>query len=486
MSTNVSEAPAGNWSRSTKRSVQLGRFRRRFLPLRSQGRGKKTAEIAIEQDEEVRRVLDRASRERHTDLEAWETTLRAVVLAAGANALGELLQGIGCGRRDEPVMCNCGETMESQGLKPKPILSILGLVPYRRSMFQCPRCGATRYPGDEALDIVSTTRSPGLRRMMARAGSRSTFKEAREDLNVYAGIDVSAKDVERVAEAVGEDMERWATQERKALINQAPPARPNIDIPVLYVCYDGTGIPMVPAALQGRKGKRPDGSARTREVKLGCVFTQTATDERGFAVRDPASSSFVGAIETAETFGWRIYAEAVRRGLYNAERVVVLGDGAVWIRNIAQHHFPNATQIIDLYHVREHVSDLCKILSDPDPTRVARLRDQWWRLLDAGDIEGILSEASEGLPEDPDTREKAKAEMAYLDNNRERMRYAKFRALGLFVGSGVVEAGCKTVVGQRLKQSGMEWSVRGANAIIALRCNLYSGRFEDYWEDRVA
>ncbi len=447
---------------------------------------KKTAEIAIEQDREVSLVLERVAKARHVDLEAWETALKIAVLAAGAKALAGLLEGIGCGHRPEPLVC-CGQTMDSHGLKSKPILTSLGRVGYRRTMFQCPKCGATRYPGDEALDIVSTTRSPGLRRMMARAGSRSTFKEGREDLKVYAGIEVSAKDVERVAEATGEDVERWAGREREALILQFPPPRPKVEVPILYVSCDGTGIPMVPAALQGRKGKQEDGSAVTREVKLGCVFTQTTTNEEGFPIRDPASTSYVGAIETAEIFGWRLYAEAVRRGLHRAGRVVVLGDGALWIRNLAEHHFPQATHIVDLYHVREHVSDLSKILGGSEPAQVAERRKRWWTALDAGDIEAILDNAKEeGLPEDPEKREAAEIQLAYLDNNRERMRYAKFRALGLFVGSGVVEAGCRTVIGQRLKQSGMEWSVRGANAIIALRCTLQSGRFEDYWEERAA
>ncbi len=419
------------------------------------------------------------------DLEAWESALRAAVLQAGAKALSGLLQGIGCGLRGTPVACPCGERMESRGLKAKPFVSILGPVSYQRSMFQCPRCRATRYPGDEMLDIVATTRSPGLRRMMARAGSRSTFKDARDDLKVYAGIDVSAKDVERVAEAVGEDMERWTAGERETLIEQEPPGRPKDQVPVLYISYDGTGVPMVAAALQGRQGKQPDGSSVTREVKLGCVFTQTATDDKNRPLRDPASTSFVGAIETAEVFGWRIYGEALRRGLLTAKKVVVLADGAAWIWNIAQLHFPQAIQIIDLYHAREHLSTLCKLLGGPEPV-VAERRLKYWDLMDAGEIESILSAARDALPEDLDMRKQAETELGYFQNNCDRMRYAQFRALGLFVGSGVVEAGCKTVIGQRLKQSGMEWSVRGANAIIALRCVAHSDRLEDYWEQRAA
>lgn len=383
-------------------------------------------------------------------------------------------------------MCECGTRMCSEGLAGKTLLTILGPVPYSRSMFQCDVCGATRYPGDEELDVVDTTRSPGLRRMMARAGSKSTFKEGRDDLDIYAGVKVSAKDVERVAERIGEDMENWARAEREELLGLVELPSCEKTIPVLYVSVDGTGIPMTKAELKGRKGKQADGSSKTREVKVGCVFTQTTVDEDGFAVRDPESTSFVGAIETSDELGWRIYAEAVRRGLWRAEKVVVLGDGAAWIKTLVETHFPDAIQIIDLYHTREHVSDLSKLLFGSKEKEVVRHRMRWWTSLDEGAVDKIVREARKQLPADAQVREKAEKEIAYLDKNQERMRYAEFRAQGLFVGSGVVEAGCKTLIGQRMKQSGMEWSVRGANAIISLRCIMQSGRLEDYWETRAS
>jgi hypothetical protein len=374
--------------------------------------------------------------------------------------------------------------MESQGLKPKEVLTILGPVTYRRSMFQCPVCQNTRYPGDEELDIVETTRSPGLRRMMARAGSRSTFKEGRDDLKIYAGVEVSAKDIERVAEGMGQQMEVWASQERKEILRDPQRLRSEMAIPILYISYDGTGVPMIEEELTGCKGKQADGSPKTREAKLGCFFTQTTTDVRGLPVRDPNATSFVGAIESAEDFGWRIYGEALRRGLSKAQRAVVLADGAQWIKNLVQMHFPEATFIIDLYHARQHVSELCKTLFVGNEKKITQQRMRWWTDLDEGKAEKIIYQAQSYLPRDPEAKKRAEIEIHYLEKNAESMRYGEFRAQGLFVGSGVVEAGCKTLIGQRLKQSGMEWSVRGANAIISLRCILTSGRFEDYWESR--
>jgi hypothetical protein len=225
-------------------------------------------------------------------------------------------------------------------------------------------------------------------------------------------------------------------------------------------------------------------SSKTRSATLGCVFTQTATDEKGFPVRDPESTSFVGGIEPSDDFGWRIYAEAVRRGLYSAKRVVILGDAAEWIRSIKEEHFAGAIQIVDLYHAREHVSGLCKHLFGEDEGALVRHRIRWWTLLDEGKVEKIIQQAGQKLPLNSEAREKAEAEIAFLDRRKELMRYADFRKRGFFVGSGVMEAGCKTVIGLRMKQSGMEWSLRGANAIISLRCVIRSGRLEDYWESR--
>lgn len=434
----------------------------------------------------MRRLLEKASSAKGFDLAGVESALRAAVLAAGAKFLGELISGTGSGRRETPVVCECGAGMESHGLREKRLLTILGPTTFTRSMYECPECGATRYPGDEELDIAGTTRSPGLRRLMARAGGRESFREGCEDLRIYAGVEVSVKDVERVAENAGGDMERWSRKERDVLVTKPEPERRENTIPILYVSYDGTGVPMVPAEVKGRKGKQPDGTAKTREAKLGCVFTQTTTDDDGFPLRDPESTTFVGAIEGAETFGWRIYAEAVRRGLHEAEKVVIIGDGARWVSGIAAMHFPMAIRIIDLYHAREHVANLCKLIAGADDKQATALRIRWWTDLDDGNVEKIIREAQGQLPKNMEAKQDAEREIGYLEGNKENMRYAAYRKQGLFVGSGVVEAGCKTVVGRRLKQSGMEWSVRGANDILAVRCTMMSGRFDEFWKSRCA
>jgi hypothetical protein len=420
------------------------------------------------------------------DLEAWETGLRTVVLAAGARFLEAMLSGMGTGRQAEGVLCSCGIRMQSVGIRPKRLMTILGEVNLSRSWFVCPECGEGHAVLDKALDIAGTGFSPGLRRLMARAGSRETFKNGAEDLKVYAEITVTAKDVERIAEGTGEAVLDWQKREQVGLLSKKGEAslRKGSPVPILYVSYDGTGVPMVPSEVAGRKGKGEDSLAKTREVKLGCVFTQTHRNEAGFPVRDEGSTTYVGAIETAEVFGWRIYAEAKRRGLAMAEKVVILADAAKYNWDIAGTHFPNAIWIVDLYHARQHLHALCKALVAE--ARLVRLETRFRTLLDEGKIERIIHEVKKRFPHGQPLSEAVRKEIVYFTNNKERMRYADFRAQGLFVGSGVIEAGCKTLVGMRLKQSGMEWTVRGANAIIALRCCTLSHRIEDFWEQRTA
>ncbi len=419
-------------------------------------------------------------------MESWEFGLRAAVLLAGARLLEKMLEGVGSGRTDKPIDCSCGVRMESRGLKEKHILTILGDICFRRSHFFCPSCGESRFPGDETLDVEGTMFSPGTRRLLARAGHRDTFKEGRGDLFEYAQIQVSAKDVERVAEATGEAVETWHQNERRIILDEEEKPEPVAPIPLLYISYDGTGVPMVPWETAGRKGKQPDGTSKTREVKLGCVFTQTTVDDRGRPVRDDESTTFVGAIENSQDFGWRIYAEAVRRGLEDAQKVVVIADGARYNWEIASLHFPQAIQIVDLYHAREHLHALCVLLSSGGEESLTKLETRWRTFLDDDMLDRILREAKKRMPKNKQKRQDVEKQIGYFANNAARMRYREFRAQSLFVGSGVIEAGCKTIIGMRLKQSGMQWTVRGANSIIALRCCHLSGRMEDYWEQRIA
>ena len=338
--------------------------------------------------------------------------------------------------------------------------------------------------------MVATSLTPGLARMIDRAGAAVPFAPAGRLLADLAGLDVNAKAVQRAAEADGQAAAAAITARAEAIRARTLVPLPPSPLPdILYVAIDGTGVPMTPTGTEGRAGKtaRPDGRggtlpddgrARTREVKLACVFTQSEVDDDGYPVRDPDSSSYLASFAPAHEFGPLVAAEARRRGADHIRQLVVLGDGAAWIWNLAGKLLPEATQIVDIYHAREHLHTLAATLAflvtDPQQWLAERLEE-----LDAGNIEAITAAAT--ATEYPlfgvkaTDRDKA---LTYFHTNTVRMRYAHHRELGMFIGSGHVEAGCKAVIGQRLKLSGMRWTEPGATGILTLRTQQASGPWD--------
>jgi hypothetical protein len=366
------------------------------------------------------------------------------------------------------------------------VLTVLGKVELKRPYYRCTQCGQGQFPIDQELDVNQTMKSPGVRRMLAMVGQQSAFVRGQQQMKLLANLEVTAKEVERTAEAIGADLVQQGQRAIQAAWQLELPEVQKQSIPILYIEMDGTGVPVVRKETQGREGKTPGQPAHTREVKLGCVFTQTQWDEKGHALRDPDSTTYTGAIESAEDFGKRIFLEAWNRGWSQAQTKVVLGDGAEWIWNLAELHFPGAIQIVDLFHARQHLWNLARALYPNDAVQQKRwiLRQQ--SKLDEGQIEKLVRSLRSLDCLNPELMEKIRTEADYFAKNALRMRYPEFRRKHLFVGSGVVEAGCKTVIGSRTKQSGMFWTVRGANSIIALRCCHLNGRFENYWEARRA
>jgi hypothetical protein len=402
----------------------------------------------------------------------------------GAVLLAKLLNNV-AGSASVSVNCAAGHPASFVDYRSKEITTVVGAVEFRRAYYYCEQCGEGILPQDAALDLAHTSFSPGVRRLMGRVGGKESFNEGRKDLEELAGIKVQTKAVERVAEGIGAELEVLGRKERQRAmaVQKVVPLK---SIAKLYVSFDGTGVPVIKRETAGRRGKSVTGEAHTREVKLGCVFTQTAVDEQGRPVRDEAATTYVGAIETAPEFGWRIYGEAERRGLRRAAQVIIIGDGAPWVWGLAAEHFPGAIEIVDLYHARAHLTDLSKLVYGVGSAKANEWSTARLAQLDEGEVESLLVSLRRLRPTAAQTQEAVRQAIGYFNGNRERMRYAKFRHQGLFVGFGVIEAGCKTIVGHRLKQSGMRWSLRGANAIIALRCAQLSGRWEEFWEMRAA
>jgi len=403
----------------------------------------------------------------------------------GSKMLEGLINADGGDYRGRTIPCDKGEPYEFIGYREKKLLTVLGPVTVKRAYYYDRQGQRGCCPKDNTLDIVGTSYSAGARRMMSKVGAYRPFGLGHEDLYELAGIVVSAKEVERMSERVGRQVEAFHGEEAcAALAGDVVSKKPTI--PKMYVCMDGSGVPMTKKETAGRQGKGQEGQAKTREAKLGCVFTQTRVDKEGWPIRDELSTSYTGAIEGAEPFGWRIYKEAKRRGMDWAKEVNVLGDGAPWIWNIADEHFPGATQIVDLYHAREHCWNVGRACFGQDREKLHQWVESRRRELDDGRVGDVIKAIGQMSSLPGYNKEVCEREIGYFGKNSNRMRYAEFRARGLFVGSGVLEAGCRTVIGQRVKQSGMHWTVKGANSILALRCSIMSNRWEDFWEHRAA
>ena len=377
--------------------------------------------------------------------------------------------------------CVCGQTARYAGRRPKTFTTLLGPLTLERAYCHCDACRTGVCPRDRALGMHATSLSPGVLRMVGLAASDFSFAAASDLLWELAAVRVETKQVERCAEALGREV---ADEERDV----AEPVCGSA--PTMYLGLDGSGVPVRPTEVEGRRGKQPDGSAKTREVKLATVWTAEGRDKAGRPVRDRGSVSYNAAVESAASrdtdpqpaaFAQRVYREAIRRGFDTAAQRVVIGDGAAWIWRLADEQFPGAIEIVDIYHAKQHLCDAAKAIYGPGTD----LADRWARdrraELDAGRLYAVVAALRIHVATTPEARKC----IHYVFGNRHRMRYPQFRARGLCVSSGVVEAGCKQI-GARLKRAGMRWTVAGANAIIALRCCILSGRFEDFWERRAA
>lgn len=356
----------------------------------------------------------------------------------------------------------------------KVALTLFGPVAFCRSYYHSPAQEQGRAPLDQALGLWAGY-SPGVLRVLCRAAARFPFETAAAELKAYCGLEVEGRQIQRVTQQMAPLVRE--TQE------QLPPFKHDSGpIPIMYIAVDGTGVPMVAEELEGRAGKQPDGSAKTREVKMGCVFTQTATDEQGAPVRDYQSTSYVAGFDPAAEFMVQVRYEAIRRRMPAALLVVLLGDGAAWIWEQGQKCFPMAFQILDLYHALEHLSALTKLL-EPQPQAAKALWQTWREQLLVDEVAEVLRQAREHSSKlTGEAATEAAKEIGYFENNQTRMLYGTYRNLGFFYGSGVAEAGCKTVIGGRCKGSGMLWSVPGATHVLDLRCSLYGNQFDQVWD----
>jgi hypothetical protein len=410
-----------------------------------------------------------------------EQAMRAALASAGARLLQAVLDDEDDGYAGPASECPAGHRAVYAGSRPKTVATVLGPVRITRAWYHCAACGHGFAPRDQQLGVAGGSLSPGLAEMIALAGAEVSFARAAGLLSGLAGITLSARTIERSAEAAGAAARSATAAEASAIVARTivplPPAGPLPDM--LYVEVDGTGVPVRASETEGRQGKAEDGKAGTREVKLARLFTVSRLDDDGRPVTDPGSSSYAFTFDGKDALARLVKAEYMRRGGGHHRQVVALGDGAAWIWNMAGDLYPHATHIVDIYHAREHLHDLAAHLAfiTPDP-------EQWLAdrsaELDDGDIPAIIAAARQ-YPLAGVKADDLDKKIGYFEHNAHRMRYADFKKLGMFIGSGHIEAACKQIVCQRAKQSGMHWTTEGAASIIALRCQHASGRWDELW-----
>jgi hypothetical protein len=432
--------------------------------------------------QEVEALLGRGAVD-EVDFEALEMALRQGTLRLAARAIEQRLNADTSDEVGSRIPCDCGGEAQFAGRRSKQFHSVLGPLRLERAYYHCSSCGHGCCPRDRHLGIENTSLSPALTRMTGTVGAMVSFQEGSELLQELAGVIVEAKQVERTAEALGQEIAEDERHHSEPLDTLPLPK-------TLYLGIDGTGIPLRAEELTGVSGKRA-GAAKTREVKLCTVWSAESLDTDGTPIRDEGSITYSAAIESARipdiakersAFAQRVWRESQRRRFTQAVRMATLGDGAPWIWNLVEELFPGAIQIVDRFHAKQHLSELSKALYGLTSPRAARWAQRRHKELDSGQFHALLA----ALRRQVARSEEARRCLHYFQSNRERMRYPEFHAQGLCTSTGVVEAGCKVAIGTRLKRAGMHWTVSGSNAIIALRCSKLSGRFQDFWERRCA
>lgn len=401
-----------------------------------------------------------------------ELLVRTAIVKPAANLVG-LLRQQAADWIDAAYAPKTGEHYKGRAVLAGQCL--FGSFAVTRDHYYHPLRRVGHFPADAALGLEGAY-TPALARLMCLEGAdEAGFEKAERHLAETGGIQVSARQIQRVVQRVGTAAQSW--QKREGPLGSTL-AR------VLYVSGDGTGIPMRKEILAGRRGKQPEGSAKTDQVYLGCVFTQHGCDSEGHPIRDYESTTYVSSLESTDPFGPLLRREALRRGIGTAAQVVLLIDGAAGLAHMGRDCFKDAIQIVDFFHAMEHAGAVMEALIGKDhPDYKARVR-RWAKRLLRNGVRNLIDESRKefrGGPREATTD----SALAYFENNLERMQYGTFRKKGPFIGSGVVEAGCKTVIGARCKQSGMRWSEAGADNILALRCIHASRRTTDFWKHRL-
>ena len=387
--------------------------------------------------------------------------LMAALLAAGAATAKDY--------ETEPDERNAG----NHG---KKIITLFGELPeILRTYFWNDISRKGHYPFDDRLGLIGRY-TPAAANEMIRYAVDHPYKDAAEAFSRNHAFKVSADTIREVVE-MHRDRSSAFVKDPRAGTQDGFDARAK----TVCVMADGTGMPMRKECLQGVKGK--DGRAKTREVKTGAIFVASKTSDNE-PHRDLDTTTYVATTHRREKFGKYLRNEFDRRFAKPPETVLYITDGGKWLHSIHESDFPFATEILDVYHAVEHLKPLMLGLGIREGSKEWKYRHHYWsECIKAGKVQNILDYIWKNLR--TSLGKDAMREYKYYRGNVGRMKYDEYRANGWFIGSGVIESGCKTVIGQRFKQSGMIWSLKGAKALLPLRTLHKSNRLEEFFQHLV-
>ncbi|MGN6757670.1 MAG: ISKra4 family transposase [Thermomicrobiales bacterium] len=403
--------------------------------------------------------------QREADLRTVEAGLLERGHALLGGLLGAVLAGAPATTAPVPPTCPaCHAPAQRLGMRDKVIHLTLGDVPLARACGYCPACHQTWAPLDQQLGIDQSGRSPQLVEALALLGTELPFAPAAERLAQLCGVQVGPSQVAAVTEGAGRTLiARQATAVAAAFPpGGRTPVLPPVErrAPWVIIALDGVLVPH---------------RAGHQEVRTGAVVA-VRPEQLQQSYRLPWR--YVVHHGAVATFGQLLWLAAYRQGVSHAARVIVLGDGAHWIWNLAEEHFPDAVHIVDLWHAIEHLWVAGRALLGDDEARVTAWVTAATARLKAGAVLELLAEWATLIPKDAPT---FAAEVTYFRHQAARMQYDAYVVAGYPVGSGAVESANRHIVGVRVKQAGMRWTAGGVAGVLALRALLRSGGWDCWW-----
>jgi len=370
-----------------------------------------------------------------------EGLVRAAIFKPANQLVGWLLQQV-ADRVDAAYQAKPGERFK--GRQPLNVQSLFGTFELWRDYYYHAGKNQGHCPADAALGLEGGY-TPALCRLICLEGAdEASYEKASSHLQEIDGIAVSGRQVQRVVQHLGSAAIAWQRRESPPVSGHAP---------IMYVSADGTGVPMRRSELEGRPGKQADGSAKTRQVYLGCVFTQHKTDEKGHPMRDFESTTYVSSFDAVDDFGLWLRREALRRGMGGAQKVVLLIDGASGLEKLGKDYFPGGLQIVDFYHALEHLEEVLKLLWAKTDPEFEKHRRRWIKLLLKDGVSRLVTQAHRLADTRANAAEITKA-LGYFERNQDRMRYGSFRENGYFITSSAPGS---------LRQAARPWSAPAAN-----------------------